>query len=199
MSAEQGKDFTDDNNLKPGKILTQFQRKMLLKSLEDNLRPEYNLRIKIMLLADEGKSQTQICKTLGCSPAMARYWIVMARTGQAHNWKEQPIGRPNTVNEEYLERLKELVKQNPRDCGYSFSRWTGHWLSKHLAKELGIEVSDRHINRLLKQMGLSTRSKSSTDNNATNQTSIGSNIVIRDLQSTSEPNFPRIWPLNSIR
>jgi ATP-binding cassette, subfamily B, bacterial HlyB/CyaB len=50
-------------------FLTPFQRKLLHKSLQEDLPESYRQRIQIMLLADEGKSQTQICKTLGCSPA----------------------------------------------------------------------------------------------------------------------------------
>jgi len=64
-----------------------------------------------------------------------------------------PSDWSTNVNDQYLERLKELVSHSPRDYGYPFQRWTAQWLSKHL-KEFGIEVSDRHINRLLK-VGLS--------------------------------------------
>jgi transposase len=144
---------------KQGQCLTPFQQKHLLKSLQTELRPEYRRRIEIMLLADEGQSQTQICKALGCCQETARYWIAVAQAGNAHRWNERLTGRPKIVNEKYCDRLKELVSHSPREYGYSFQRWTGQWLSKHLAKELGIKVSACHINRLLKQMGLSTFSK----------------------------------------
>lgn len=183
---------------KQGQYLTPFQRKLLLKSLQADLRLEYRRRIEIMLLADTGQSQAQICEALGCSQETARYWITLARAGQAHNWNVSPIGRPKTVNDQYLERLKELVCHSPRDYGYSFQRWTGQWLSKHLAKELGIEVSDRNINLLLKKMGLSTRPKSDTapqikDSNSTRD----SRITIGDLQSNSE--FDLVWSLNLLK
>ncbi len=67
------------------------------------------------------------------------------------------VGRPRTVSDAYLERLKELVSHDPRQFGYPFRRWTARWLNQHLSQETGVSVSDRHINRLLKQMGLSTR------------------------------------------
>jgi transposase len=165
------------------KFLTTFQRKTLLKHLQENLQPEYCRRIEIMLLADMGKSQTQICEDLGCSQEMARYWIAVVEAGLAHKWNERPIGRPKSINNQYLERLKELVSHSPREYGYGFASWTAQWLSKHLAKEFGIEISDRHINRLLKQMGLSTKRKDLT-NKATehgNDTGIG----ICDLQSST--------------
>lgn len=179
-----------------GLCLTSFQRKLLLKSLQTDLRPEYRRRIEIMLLADTGQCQAQICKALGCSPDMARYWIVMAQTGQAHHWNDHPMGRPKTVNEQYLGRLKELVSHSPREYGYPFQRWTAQWLGKHLAKELGIKVSDCHINRLLKEMGLSTRQRRESAHLGTDGTK-DSNITIRDLQSCPGPNF--LWSLNLIK
>lgn len=134
------------------KHLTRFQRQLLEKNLQAETIPEYRQRIEIMLLADEGKTQTQICRVLSCSPLTARHWIFMAKSGQAHNWKDQTIGRPKTVTSEYLERLKQLMGESPKDLGYPFSRWTGQWLSKHLSLEFNIEVTARHVNRLIEEM-----------------------------------------------
>lgn len=181
-----------------GGCLTPFQRKLLQKSLQENLPQQYRLRIEIMLLADQGKTQTQICQALGCSPGTARHWICIARSGQAHNWNDNPIGKPKTVNDRYLERLKEVVSHNPREFGYPFQRWTSQWLSKHLAKELGVEVGDRHIRRLLQDMGLSTRLTSSISKEATNQTDTSS-IVIGNLSSASSPSFFIIDPFKKLQ
>ncbi|NER03566.1 MAG: helix-turn-helix domain-containing protein [Okeania sp. SIO3C4] len=161
--------------------LTSFQRKLLEKNLDDNLPWQYRQRIEIMLLADEGKTQGQICKAVGCSPGTARHWILIAKSGQAHKWNNHPIGRPQEVNEQYLERLKELVTNSPKEFGYVFRRWSASWLSKHLAKEFGTQLSDRHINRLLKQMGLSTKPKPPKTEEMSGQDINGKNIVIRDL------------------
>ncbi len=176
------------------RILTPFQRKVLLKNLETDLRPEYRRRIEIMLMADEGYCQAQICQALGCSQETARYWIAKARDGKAHQWNDNPMGRPKTVSDEYLYRLKELISHSPREYGYAFERWTAQWLGKHLAKEMGIELSDRHISRLLKEMGLSTRQtreKVSSDLPTTKEYG----IAIRDL-----PSSPSFWlPFNPIK
>jgi transposase len=177
-----------------GNCLTPFQRKFLLKSLETDLRPEYRRRIEIMLLADIGQSQAQICKALGCSQETARHWITMAQTGNAHNWCDRRMGRPKAVNKQYLARLKELASHSPREYGYPFERWTAQWLSKHLAKELGIKVSNCHINRLLKEMGLSTRKIS--DTKKVTHVTKDCSITINDLQSSSE--LDSLWPLNLI-
>lgn len=179
-----------------GKCLTPFQRKLLLESLHKNLPESYRQRIEIMLLADEGKTQTEICQTLGCCAATARHWTHIARTGMAHQWQDCPIGRPKAVNDQYLERLKELVNSSPRNYGYSFRRWTANWLGKHLAKELGIEVSDRHLKRLLKQMGLSTRPKPSNPKENSIHQNEGAKILICDLKSTNIPENPDFLPMN---
>ena len=183
-------------NSKESKFLTLFQRKMLLKNLEANLQPEYRRRLEIMLLADIGKTQTQICEILGCSKEMARYWISIVKAGLAHKWQEHSIGRPKTVNDQYIQRLKELASSSPREYGYAFGCWTANWLSKHLASEFGIEISDRHINRLLKKIGLSTKQKSSSGKQAPDRAK-NSNITISDLQSNCEQ--PSVhWSFNLI-
>jgi PAS domain S-box-containing protein len=69
------------------------------------------------------------------------------------------LGRPSSLTDEYLRRLQELISVSPREYGYDRDRWTGFLLQQHLAQELNIEVSDRHINRLLQQMGLSARKR----------------------------------------
>ncbi len=137
--------------------MTLSQREYLSESLQTELRPEYRLRVEIMLRADAGQSQTQICKALRCSREAARYWAGMMRAGEIHGWQDQPRGRPKSVNQQYLARLKELASRSPCDYGYPFQNWTSQWLSKHLAKELGVLVSDRCVRTLLNQMGLSTR------------------------------------------
>ncbi len=179
-----------------GKCLTPFQRKLLLENLHKTLPESYRQRIEIMLLADEGKTQTEICQNLGCCAATARHWMHIARTGMAHQWQDCPIGRPKAVNDEYLERLKELVSSTPRNYGYSFRRWTTNWLGKHLAKELGIEVSDRHIKRLLKQMGLSTLPKPSNAQEKSIAQTQGAKILISDLKSATIPDNSEFLLIN---
>lgn len=184
--------FLDEYSAEAGKFLTPFQRKLLLKNLQSELRPEHRRRIEIVLLADSGKSQTQICAILGCSQETARYWIAITQAGQAHLWDQSPVGRPKTVNHEYLDRLKELVNHSPRDYGYPFQNWTAQWLSKHLAKELGIEISDRHVNRLLKSMGLSSQQRRTASRSEADE-SKNSNIVIGNLQASSSPAISSLW------
>jgi transposase len=187
---------TIKNKTRQGNYLTAFQRRILQKNLQGDLSESYRQRIEIMLLADEGKSQSEICQILRCCPATARHWMHIARSGMAHQWQDCPIGRPKAVNEEYLERLQELINNSPRDYGYSFRRWTVNWLNKQLAKEFGVEVSDRHLKRLLKQMGLSTIPKPAEVKSASDWKKDGQNIFIHNLKSSNYPESNGFWLFN---
>lgn len=199
MDYKQVKDDIISSTISSSKSLTPFQRQLLLKNLEEDLPELYRQRIEIILLADEGKSQIEICRTLGCCPATARHWIHIARSGMAHQWQASPIGRPKAVNQEYLERLKELVNNSPRDYGYAFRRWTANWLIKHLAQEFGVKVSECHIKRLLKQMGLSTKNKPSNlpENQTKNNSS--SQLIIVDLKAEKLLNENEILSINFLK
>ncbi len=161
------------------KHLTKFQRQLLEKNLQTETIPEYRQRISIMLLADEGKTQTQICRTLSCSPLTVRHWSFVAKSGQAHNWKAQAIGRPKLVTSEYLERLKQLMSESPKSLGYPFARWTGQWLSKHLSQEFDIELTARHVNRLIEEMNSEARVVEATEQQS--QVGKSGQIAILDL------------------
>jgi transposase len=161
--------------------------KLLPDDLPEQLRPEYRRRLEIMLRTHLGQSQAEICAALGCSQEMARYWMTMAEIGRTEHWYTQSLGRPKRITDEYLNRLKELVCHSPQNYGYSFERWTARYLGKHLAQEFDIEISARHINRLLQQMGLSTRGRRSIQRNSSvRQSNRNKNhITISDLHPTS--------------
>jgi transposase len=196
MSHFQDKLDTNNSDTFAGKCLTSFQRNLLQKSLQEDLPEFYSQRIQIILLADSGKSQTEICQILGCCPATVRHWTHIARAGMAHQWRDCPIGRRKLVNDQYLECLKELVSNSPRDYGYPFRRWTANWLSKHLAKELGISVSARHLKRLLKQMGLSTCPKPGNIEKSATQETRDFKILISDLKVADTSDNQEFLPVN---
>ena len=195
-----------------GKYLTTFQRKLLHTNLQPELTAKQRQRIQIMLLADEGKTQAQICQELGCCQATARHWITMARNNLAHHWKSNPIGRPTVVDEEYIQRLKQLVTKNPqevniphKDYQYPFKRWTAQKLSQHLYAELGVKVTPQHLNRLLKQMGLSTRPKLNSamkgdkpKDKEQDRLRSSKCIQISDLDSVSIIEASEIWKFNPL-
>jgi transposase len=189
--------------------LTPFQRKLLLKKLdEETLSPLNRQRIRIMILTDEGMSQAEICLEIGCCASTARHWIHMARSGAAHQWEDSPRGRPKIVTDAYLERLRELLTQSPREYKYPFGRWTADWLRKHLAREYGIEISLRHFKRLLKQVKDATASCSGIDQSSQTDVSLlrgnrpatdfATNLKISDLTLERQVQHPSEIPFASL-
>jgi transposase len=187
---------------KCGKLLSSFQRKQLENKLtQQDISKLLRQRIEIMILADEGKTQSEICRMLGCSATTAGRWTLFARAQFAHQWEEAPPGRPKKVSDEYIQRLQALFHSDPHDFGYPFRRWTASWLNKHLTKELGIELSDRHLSRLLKQLGLSNRPKEPSDETTETPPEQESRISIRNLKGQSNLELMDIssTPVISIR
>jgi transposase len=160
-----------------GTYLTSFQRHLLHENIKKELPISYRQRLEIMLLTDDGKTQAEICRTLGCSTATASRWIQLTKAGLAHKYLDCPIGRPKVITDEYIESLKNLLQNSPRDYGYSFKTWTVGWLGKHLAKETGIEVSESHLKRVMRELGLSTRTKAQSEKYQSS-----ANIFIADLK-----------------
>jgi transposase len=173
--------------------LTHFQRQMLEDNLQKELPSSYRQRLEIILLTDRGKSQSEICRTLGCCTATASRWIQLTKAGLAHKYLDCPVGRPKVVTDEYIEFLQELLKHSPRDYGYPFKNWTVNWLRKHIAKEMGIEVSDSHLKRVMGELGLSTR-RSKPDLDRSSQPN--ANIFIADLQSDLDRSSNELSELN---
>lgn len=90
-----------------------------------------------------------------------------------------------------------MLNHSPRKYGYAFNNWTSQWLSKHLATEFGIEISNRHINRLLKEMGLATQKRRSSKKVANQDTKV-TGVRICDLQSDADSHLYQSFNLIQI-
>ena len=163
-----------------GIYLTPFQRQMLREHIAKEVPAGYRQRLEIVLLTDKGKTQAQICRILGCSAATANRWMQLTKAGLAHQYLDYPVGRPKLITDEYVELLRELLQHSPQDYGYPFKTWTVGWLGKHIAKEKGIEVSHSHLKRVMRELGLSTRTKAQQSPSQSR-----ANISIADLPDSS--------------
>jgi transposase len=146
------------NQHSQGIYLTSFQRQLLSDNLDrEDLTAGHRQRLEIMLLTDAGKTQAEICRRLGCAESTASRWMQLTKAGLAHQYLDYPVGRPKVVTEDYVRLLRELLDRSPKDYGYPFKTWTVSWLGKHIAKEKGINISQSHLKRVMRELGLSTR------------------------------------------
>jgi transposase len=175
--------------------LTEFQKKFLEKeSAKQDLSERDKKRIAIMLQCGEGKTQKEICAEVKCAPTTARHWMRVVKDGQAHRWREfRQDGRPLKIEAHHLDWLINLLRQRPQDLGFRFlEEWTAKALQKQLLKEFGTKVSERHVNRVLKKAGFSTRSRPNAELDQANS-SRQPKLVIQDLHDSTNPeHFP--WP-----
>lgn len=180
--------------------LTDFQKKRLEKELtKSHLSSRDRMRLQIMLLFGQGKSQKQICEILNCAPITARTWIHVVKSEQAHRWRDfRQDGRPKTIEDHHRDRLIELFKQSPREVGFPFEKWTSSALKKQLFKEFEIEVSARHINRVLNEAGFSTRTPSKSESEKAGGEASESKIVIQDLHDSYNSNL-FLWPTSQLK
>ena len=133
-------------------FLKAEQVKKLQEALRENPLPHVRERVLILLLQNDGKTQINIAKFLGCSPRTVAYWC---RHGDPddlaslQNKREQEHYRKATS--EYIQLWLEIIEKEPQELGYEFGRWTGERLATYLASQTGIELSGSQVRRILKK------------------------------------------------
>jgi transposase len=97
-----------------------------------------------------------IANRLGCSTDTVKRVRKLYRQGGAAALRPiKPPGRPGRATPEYLAQMRLAVQANPMDLGYGFSVWSAKRLAEHLAKVIGIRLSDDRLRKLLHQHGYS--------------------------------------------
>ena len=133
-------------------FLTVEQVTRLQKTLKESELAHVRERILIILLQNEGRTQQEISKFLGCSPRTVAYWCMNGdpdKLETLHNKREYEHYRKATP--EYIELLLKTVEQRPSDLGYEFGRWTAERLATYLTEVTGIELSSSQVRRILKR------------------------------------------------
>ena len=123
-------------------FLTLEQVIGLQKTLKESDLSHVRERILIILLQNDGRTQKEISKFLGCSSRTVAYWCMHGDPDDLetlHNKREYEHHRKATP--EYIELLLKTVEQSPADLGYEFGRWTAERLATYLTEQTGIELS----------------------------------------------------------
>ena len=68
-------------------------------------------------------------------------------------WPDKSPGRPPKADAEFQAALVDAVQRNPRDLGYSFTRWTVDLLAEHLRRTVHVAVSSSTVRNALKRLG----------------------------------------------
>ena len=134
--------------------LSGRQRRELKDALENWDDPREVRRARAIWMSSQGWAVPHIAQALDVRRRTVRVWIDKYEDEELEGITTKPrSGRPPKADEDYRERLEEVVETPPRDLGYAFNTWTREHLALHMEKETGIEISPRHMGRLLDKLG----------------------------------------------
>lgn len=124
-----------------------------LKLLYDKTK-EARIRTRaqmILLAVEQNMTAPQIEQIVRKNEQTIRVWIKRFNVEGINGLYDAPRpGTPRVVNEEYCQRLLEVVRQRPRSLGKPYSMWTLARLADFMAEETGIRVSAETVRRVLK-------------------------------------------------
>jgi len=119
-------------------------------------------RVRIILLASEGKSNKQISQDLSISIDMARQWrnrwasfapIPLREMSVSERLEDAPRpGKPSMITAEQMCKIVALACEAPEKSGRPISQWTGREIADELMHQKIVErISPRHAQRILQK------------------------------------------------
>ena len=134
------------NHLNPKQI------EKLQKALREEQKASIRERVLILLLLNDGKTQSNIAEFLGCSINKVSYWCLKGDPDNLESLIDERMkGNHKKVTHKYLEILLETIEKAPQELGYDFGRWTAQRLATYLEESTGIKLSGGQVRRILKQ------------------------------------------------
>jgi transposase len=130
--------------------LTIKQQRKLQEALKREENGEIRERILILLLLNDGKTQQEIAKFIGCSKNKVSYWCIHGDPDNLESLKDKRMrGNHQKTTEKYLEILLETIEKEPEELGYEFGRWSAQRLATYLEERTGIKLSGSQVRRIL--------------------------------------------------
>lgn len=132
--------------------VTQMRRQ--LKESRD--LKEYQ-RIVALLAVNEGRPVSEVARMLGVTRQSIYYWFENCiRSRPVLDFKDAPrTGRPSLMTSDAQSLVENLLRQLPRDFGYTESHWTIPRLQEHLSAHSAHKMSNDTLRRLLLRLGYS--------------------------------------------
>lgn len=123
-------------------------------------------RTTAILMLGTGATAAQVRSVLSVSRNTLTRWKSRWIQGGPFRLPDAPrSGRPPRANSKYVGEMLRVVREDPRDFGYAFRRWTAPRLAEYLAQETGIRVTDAWLAELLRTHGFVWRKTKRTIRN----------------------------------
>ena len=106
-------------------------------------------------LLDAGLSIKTVAQRLGLSPATARrYHTIFKSGGKGALMQMGDVGRRRRLSSKAVSWLVAAIKHSPAIHGFSGSRWTNEAVGELIERHFQIRYSRSHINALIRELGL---------------------------------------------
>jgi transposase len=111
--------------------------------------------MRALLLWDEGRSATEVSRTLGVGRQSLYEWRVryLKHRDPADLVDRPKSGRNPSLSKAQRHRLGEILEQDPEAYGYRSHGWTVPLLLQHLESHEGVSLSGPTLRRTLRSMG----------------------------------------------
>ncbi|MEF8853456.1 MAG: helix-turn-helix domain-containing protein [Haloarculaceae archaeon] len=113
-------------------------------------------RLLVAIIYKRGPSVPMIARWLDTREQTIYRWfdrLEAEPVEQAVRDRQRP-GRPPKLEGSDRETFREAVRSPPADSGYDEPAWTTGLARRFLSDEFGVEYSRRHVQRLLREAGL---------------------------------------------
>src|SRR6476469_662251 len=101
--------------------LSSQQIEKLQKALREEEKANIRERILILLLLNDGKTQSKIADFLGCSVNKVSYWCMKGDTDNIESLIDERMKENNKkATDKYIEILLETIEKDPQELGYEF-------------------------------------------------------------------------------
>jgi len=101
----------------------------------------------------EGTSRTQAARITGMDRQTLRDWVVRYNAGGVEGLGDRPWpGRPGRLTAAQLAELERLVEVGPDIDVHGVVRWRCVELQAEIKQRFDVEISKRHVGRLLKRL-----------------------------------------------
>jgi len=124
--------------------LTPKQIEKLQKALKEEEKGNIRERILILLLLNDGKTQSKIAEFFGFSVNKVSYWCLKGDPDNLESLIDERMkGNHKKATDNYIKLLLETIEIEPQELGYDFVRWTAQRLATYLEKSTEIKLSRR--------------------------------------------------------
>ena len=134
--------------------LRRHLRRRLERTRRKTKDAQYRSRLQIVLLYNKGWGCLRVAEAVGCAPSTAirvvKRFVELGEGGLLDGRRENGEAK---VDEDLLEALREIVREQPEEYGWARSTWSRELLAKTLRRVAGVRVSVRTMARMLERIG----------------------------------------------